>query len=59
MKVKMSDIKESDLVDIIEIARLILSWKLGRDDVLDALDISDEHADNLLKKIESYINKQK
>ena len=59
MKVKMSDIKESDLVDIIEIARLILSWKLGRDDVLDALDISDEHADNLLKKIESYTNKQK
>ena len=59
MKIEISDIDKSDLVDIIEIARLILSWKLGRDDVLDALDISDEHADNLLNKIENYINKQK
>ena len=44
--------KKEIINSAMEIARLILSWKLGRDDVLDHLDISDEAADALLEEIE-------
>jgi len=49
--------KDKEIINYaMEIARLILSWKLGRDDVLDNLDISDELADDLLEKITKYMN---
>ena len=54
----MYNIEKSDLIEIIEIARLVLSWKLERVGILDMLDISDEHADDLLKKIEVGLSSQ-
>ena len=53
---EMKNLDKDVLLYAMEIARTILSWKLGRDDLLDALDISDELADELLEKIEIYLN---
>ena len=48
--------KKEVLNSAMEIARLVLSWKLGRDDVLNHLDISDELADKLLEEITKYMS---
>jgi len=51
LKSQLEDFTNSDMLTILEIARIVLTDETYRESILDRMDIADDEADNIKSKI--------